>query len=132
MAAARRSTKSRLRADGQANDLVAYTKSAQWLMPQETWDKISKGVQNVDITVDRSAARPAARRRACRGTFRITPALAGGSMVFWGTESSVVAAGASRLYGFTMGDEAVVDTLATEQVTSIDRVYSSAGHGLAR
>lgn len=119
----------RLRAAGQANDLVAYTRTTQWLMPQETWEAIAKGVQNVDITVIVRGA-SGGSLTGMEGTFRITPALAGGSMVFWGTESSVVAAGASRLYGFTMGDEAVVDTLATEQVTSIDRVYSSQGTDL--
>jgi len=119
----------RLRAAGQSHDLVAYTREPQWLMPQDTWDTIAEGVQNVDITVIvRGADGPSLN--GMQGTFRITPALAGGSMVFWGTESSVVAAGASSLYGFTMGDEAVVDTLATPQVTSIDRVYTAQGTDL--
>lgn len=119
----------RLRADTQANDLVAYTRSTQWLMPQETWDAIAKGVQNVDITVIVRGA-SGGSLTGMQGTFRITPALAGGSMVFWGTESSVVAAGTSRLYGFTMGDEAVVDTLDASQVTSINRVYTAVGSDL--
>jgi len=119
----------RLRADGQANDLVAYTRAPQWLMPQDLWTTIAEGVQNIDITVIVRGA-SGATLTGMSGSFRITPALAGGSMVFWGTESSVVAAGTSRLYGFTMGDEAVVDTLATEQVTSIDRVYTAVGSDL--
>jgi len=119
----------RLRADGQANDLVAYTRAPQWLMPQDLWTTIAEGVQNIDITVIVRGA-SGATLTGMSGSFRITPALAGGSMVFWGTESSVVAAGTSRLYGFTMGDEAVVDTLDTTQVTSIDRVYSATGTDL--
>src|SRR5688572_17090071 len=107
----------RLRAVGQSYDLVAYTRAPQWLMPQDLWETIAKGVQNTDITVFVRGA-SGSTLTGMSGTFRITPALAGGSMVFWGTESSVVAAGTSRLYGFTMGDEAVVNTLSTEQVTS--------------
>ena len=119
----------RLRAEGQNNDLVVYTQSTQWLMPQDLWATIAKGVQNTDITVIIRGV-SGGTLNGMSGTFRITPALAGGSMVFWGTESSVVAAGSSRLYGFTVGDEAVVDTLDASQVTSIDRVYSSQGTDL--
>src|SRR5690606_38169043 len=57
----------------------------------------------------------------------VVPVLAGGSMVFWGTSSSVVSPGSSQLYGFTMGDEAVVETLSAEQVTSISGVLTPNG-----
>jgi len=119
----------RLEAEGQNADMVVYTHETQWLMPPDLWDTIAKGVQNTDITVTvRGAA--GASLSGMSGTFRITPALAGGSMVFWGTESSVVAAGTSQLYGFTMGDEVVADILDTTQLTDITRVYSANGTDL--
>jgi hypothetical protein len=119
----------RLRAAGQNSDLKVYTHGTQWLMPQDLWDTIAAGVQNTDITVYVRGL-TGSTLNGMSGTFRITPALAGGSMVFWGTESSVVAAGTSQLYGFTVKDEAVVNTLTATQVTSIDRVYTAAGSDL--
>lgn len=117
----------KLEAAGQSNPLRAYTTQKEWTMPRELWDTISKGVQDTDITV---TIRSNTGSGTTGGTFRITGALAGGSMVFWGTTGSEVAQGASSLYGFTMGDEVVVDTLATEQITSIDKVITGNGADL--
>src|SRR5690554_135073 len=88
-------------ASSQMNDLRAYTRNTEWLLPKETWEKIASGVVD-EITVTVRGHGPSGIT-GMRGTFRITPALAGGSMVFWGTSSSVVESGSSRLYGFTMG-----------------------------
>lgn len=101
-------------ASSQMNDLRAYTRNTEWLLPKETWEKIASGVVD-EITVTVRGHGPSGIT-GMRGTFRITPALAGGSMVFWGTSSSVVESGSSRLYGFTMGDEAVADVLGAEDV----------------
>ena len=119
----------RLSAESEQADLRVYTRDTQWIMPQELWDTIGKGVQDTDITVTIRGTGPGGVT-GMSGTFRITPALAGGSMVFWGTESSVVAAGTSRLYGFTMGDEAVVDTLDAGQVTGITNVMQANGRDI--
>ncbi len=104
----------RLTAKSQTNALRAYTRDTQWLLPKELWEKIASGVLD-DITVTVRGSGPSGIT-GMRGDFRITPALAGGSMVFWGTSSSVVTQSSSRLYGFTMGDEAVTDVLGAEQV----------------
>lgn len=104
----------RLTAESQNNTLRVYTNKTEWLMPVELWKKIASGVLD-DTTVTVRGHGPNGIT-GMRGTFRITPALAGGAMVFWGTSSSVVQPGSSRLYGFTMGDEAVVDVLRAEQV----------------
>lgn len=115
----------RLSAQSQVNDLVVYTSTTEWTMPKEMWELIADGVyDDITVTIRNSAG------EGMSGTFRITPALAGGSMVFWGTTGSEVSPGASSLYGFTMGDEAVLDTLAAEQVTGIDRVYNAKGTDL--
>lgn len=104
----------RWRAESQNNELRAYTRNTQWILPREIWEKVSRGVLD-DITVTVRGNGPDGLT-GMRGDFRITPALAGGAMVFWGTSSSVVEPGSSRLFGFTMGDEAVVDVLRAEQV----------------
>jgi hypothetical protein len=115
----------RLTAASQTNPIRVYTRSPNWIMPKEMWDTIAAGVAD-DITVTVRGSGPSGVV-GMRGNFRVTSALAGGSMVFWGTSSSVVEPGSSRLYGFTMGDEAVVDTLRAEQVTGISGVYSANG-----
>lgn len=117
----------RLTAPSQTNAIKVYTRSTNWIMPKEMWDTIAAGVAD-DITVTVRGSGPSGIV-GMRGNFRVTPALAGGSMVFWGTSSSVVEPGSSRLYGFTMGDEAVVDTLRAEQVTTTN-IYTATGEEL--
>jgi len=115
----------RLSAPSQTNDLVVYTKTTDWVMPKDLWTQIAGNVYD-EITVTIRGSSKAGQR----GTFRITPALAGGSMVFWGTSSSVPGVGVSALYGFTVGDEAVVPTLAESQVSSVTNVFAATGADL--
>lgn len=118
----------RLSAESQSNDLVIYTNKTQWTMPNDLWEKISKGVpDDITVTIRGNAGGGLV---GMSGTFRITSALAGGSMVFWGTSTSVVEPGSSQLYGFTMGDEAVAKTLSAEQVTGIQSVMQANGRDL--
>lgn len=118
----------RLSAASQGNDLVVYTTKTEWTMPKELWDVIAAGVHDeITVTIRGVSGGSVV---GMRGTFRIIPALAGGSMVFWGTKGSTVEPDASKLYGFTMGDEAVVETLSTDQVQSVDRVYTAKGTDL--
>ena len=118
----------RLTAGSQGTPILAYTNQTQWIMPKDMWDEIAAGVRD-DIQVSIRGV-GGASMVGMSGSFRVTSALAGGSMVFWGTSSSLVGPGTSSLYGFTMGDEAVVDTLAAEQVSSISRVYTAVGSDL--
>lgn len=118
----------RLTATSQTNALKIYTTQTNWTMPKELWEKVATGVQD-DITVTVRGV-GGSGTVGMRGNFRVTPALAGGAMVFWGTSSSVVAAGTSSLFGFTMGDEAVVNTLNSGQVASISNVIGATGSDL--
>lgn len=118
----------RLTAASQESDMRVYTTDTEWIMPREIWESIASGIQDdITVTVRGSGGSGLV---GMRGNFRVTPALAGGAMVFWGTSSSVVAAGSSSLYGFTMGDEAVVDTLEASQVQSINNVIGATGADL--
>src|SRR5205814_9135977 len=51
-----------------------------------------------------------------RGDIEIAPVNAGGSMVFWTVASSVVGPDTSKLLGFRVGDEAVIEALAAKKV----------------
>src|SRR5690606_21037190 len=62
-------------ASSQMNDLRAYTRNTEWLLPKETWEKIASGVVD-EITVTVRGHGPSGIT-GMRGTFRITPALAG-------------------------------------------------------
>lgn len=103
----------RMTAPGQTNALVAYTKKSQWLMPKELWTTIADGVyDNITVTI---RGKGPSGVTGSQGDFRIAPVLAGGAMVFWGTSSSKVTPDSSQLYGFSVGDEAVVATLKAGQ-----------------
>lgn len=103
----------RLHAASQETDLVAYTRDTQWILPKELWEIIAGSVYDpITVTIRGNAGGSIV---SAQGDFQITKALAGGSMIFWGTSSSAVQPGTSRLYSFTMGDEAVVQVLDAQQ-----------------
>jgi hypothetical protein len=51
-----------------------------------------------------------------RGTFAIAPVEARGKLVYWATTSSEVQPNTSKLVGFDVGDESVIDALTVPQV----------------
>lgn len=119
----------RLSAKSQNNDLVVYTNKTEWAIPKDLWPAIAEGVRDPITVIIRGLAGGNIVSGA-KGDFGITQALAGGSMVFWGTSSSVPGVGVSALYGFTVGDEAVVPALSESQVTSVNNVFTATGSDL--
>jgi len=106
----------RLHADGQPDDLLAYTKDTQWLLPAEVWKKMG-AIGTVHVTL-RGLGQGGAVS-GVEGDFSVAPVDAGGSMVFWATESSYVDdKSPSRLLGFSVGDEAVVETLRATDIAT--------------
>ncbi|HVZ35393.1 MAG TPA: hypothetical protein VG963_23360 [Polyangiaceae bacterium] len=109
----------RLHADSQPDDQLIYTKDTQWLVPKDMWAKMAT-LDTVTVTIRGLGA--GGVKAGATGDFQIAPVLAGGSMVFWTTSSSIVdakannGAGASRLRGFSVGDEGVVETLSPADV----------------
>ena len=106
----------RLRNETQPNDLRAYTRDTQWLMPAQVWERMA--AVNTPVTVTIRGVGAGGVVTGTRGDFQVAPVDAGGSMVFWATTSSLVTRTplSSKLQGFTVGDEAVVQTLAASQV----------------
>jgi mono/diheme cytochrome c family protein len=110
----------RLKAASQTNELVAYTTSTTWLIPTAVWAGIANKGNAIDqpITVTIRGVNSAAPGTPTggTGTFTIAPVTAGGSMVYWATQSSNVTSVSSKLVGFYVGDENTIDTLTVPAV----------------
>ena len=99
--------------DREANDLVVYTSKIPWAMPQDVWHNLALNVMEEDITL---TVRVAGGGESSV-TFRIAPAEAGGTIVFWHTtKCNASADDKSALYGFRPGDEGVVSALTPAQI----------------
>jgi hypothetical protein len=102
----------------QTNDLVVYTTSTVWTMPKTMWQALAASTWDEDITVTIQGVdptSPTAQPAASQMHFRIAPASANGSMVYWaaiGDEN-----GDSWLEGFSVGDESVATVLTPKQVS---------------
>jgi hypothetical protein len=112
----------RLQNESQPEDLRAYTRDTQWELPADVWDKMDGITTPITVTIRGLGA--GGTLTGTRGDFQIAPVAAGGSMVFWATTSSLVTVDAltrqtsSKLMGFGVGDESVVQTLSAVDVTT--------------
>lgn len=106
----------RLSADGEPNDLVAYTDQTTWTIPAAIWQAMTLGLADKDISVSvRGAVFDGTKLSAgpALGSVlkvRIAPVTAGGNIVYWTTT------GGSSLKGFAVGSTSVVPVLAPAQV----------------
>jgi hypothetical protein len=103
----------RLHSDIEANDLRVYTRKPEWTLPRDVWQRAAPNLRSVEVTI---RALRDAQMSGTRGSFVIAPVEAGGSMVFWATTSSEVTEGSSKLLGFSVGDEGVIETLRASKV----------------
>ncbi|MEY4579032.1 MAG: hypothetical protein RL701_3735, partial [Pseudomonadota bacterium] len=117
----------RVHADQERNDLVAYTTRTTWTMPREIWESLALSVLDTPITVTIRGLNQQQRKQpsGTRGTFSIAPVTAVGKLVYWATSSSDVKPDTSKLVGFDVGDESVIDALTIPQVG--ERAVRSAG-----
>jgi len=114
----------RMHAESQPDDLRAYTRNNQWLVPNDVWRKMRNITKPVTVTIRGIGAGGVIT--GSKGDFEIAPVNAGGSLVFWATTSSLVDynQASSKLQGFSLGDEAkgtdtdeaVAQTLTASQV----------------
>lgn len=101
------------------HDLVVYTDQSPWYLPKEIWEGLSKNVFNEDITYSIKTGNGSSAPTETTGTFRIVPVVAGGSMVFWGSTGTKEGPYTNALYGFSVGDEAVIHTLAPGDIDGV-------------
>ena len=108
----------RVAAENQANTLVAYTSRTSWIMPREVWKGLARSSADAPISVSIRGidTRAGGKPSGVKGEFRIAPAEAQGKLVYWATTSSEVRPDASKLAGFAVGDEGVIDALTVPRV----------------
>lgn len=108
----------KVHADNQKNDLVVYTSSTSWTMPESMWNALRLNSADVAMTVSvrggvLSAGVLANVVAGSTGPLRIAPVEAPGTIVYW----TSIAGGATDagynpvLKGFRVGDESVADVL---------------------
>lgn len=121
----------RVSAENQANTLVAYTSHTEWRMPRDVWKGLARSSADAPISVSiRGIAMGAAGKPSgTRGEFRIAPAEAQGKLVYWATTSSEVRPDASKLSGFAVGDESVIDVLTVPRV-AVSGIVAAGGREL--
>jgi hypothetical protein len=120
----------RLSAPMQKNELVAYTTRTTWPMPRDIWRALAGHSSDAPVTVTiRGVAAGGGRVSGTRGTFVIAPVEARGKMVYWATTSSEVQPGTSKLVGFDVGDESVIDALTVPQAGD-RKILGSGGRDL--
>jgi hypothetical protein len=110
----------RVTAEEQKRPLVAYTKRTTWSLPKELWKPLAEHNIGgpVTVTIRGIATSKGGKPSGTRGTFGIAPAQASGKLVYWATTSSEVRPDTSKLVGFDVGDEGVIDALRVQQVAN--------------
>jgi hypothetical protein len=108
----------RLHADAEANDFVVYTTSTTYALPKDVWTALANNVHMAPITVTIRGVNTAApgKPSGTTGSFQIAPVYAGGSLVYWASTSPAINPDTSKLVGFHVGDESVIDALTIPQV----------------
>jgi hypothetical protein len=109
------------------HDLVVYTTRTTWELPAEIWRSLATNVLDspIEVTIRGLDAQAPGEPSGTQGTFMIAPVDAPGKLVYWATNSSQVRPDTSKLAGFAVGDEGVVDVLTVPQVG--DRGILAAG-----
>jgi len=109
----------RLRTPTIDHDLVAYTTSPTWVIPQTTWDAMNVELVDQPIEYRIRAAHlngttiTGQPLLGATGTFRIAPVAASGTIVYW---TSGTGGNAPAFKGFQMGDETVSGVMTPANV----------------
>jgi WD40 repeat protein len=109
----------RLHAASAAHDLVAYTTATTWTIPDAIWHAMNQRMLDEPIAFSIRSGRWVEGGLigdpliGSYGTFRIAPAAASGSIVYWTNGSD---AQTSSFKGFSVGEEGVEPVLAPNQV----------------
>ncbi|HEX7669974.1 MAG TPA: hypothetical protein VF395_10335 [Polyangiaceae bacterium] len=121
----------RVSSEVEAHELVAYTTTPLWIMPPEIWTAAGPNNAGKSLTVTIRALDTGAPGKVSgvQGKIDVAPVNAGGSMVFWSVKDSSVGPDSSKLYGFSVGEEGVVEILAPKTV-KFSGVLHEAGQDL--
>ncbi|HZU85553.1 MAG TPA: hypothetical protein VE987_21635 [Polyangiaceae bacterium] len=134
----------RIHSDGEANDLVVYTKNQYWVMDKPIWQTIATGQltdagqlvpgnlvgQTLSVTVRALGGGGGAPAISNTASFTVAPASADGALVYWTTASFANTASNTTLQGFRVGDEGTTTALQANQVQQPVRAQSVDGGNL--
>lgn len=112
-----------LRSKHQKHVLRAYTRKTEWTLPKDIWKGAAPNLEEVKLTI--RALGSDGSVTGTQGSFEVAPVEAGGSMVFWATSSSQVSEGSSKLLGFKVGDEAVIEALSVTKVQTTPMIHEN-------
>jgi hypothetical protein len=109
----------RVHAEIESHDFVAYTTATTYALPRDVWLALANNVLLKPITVTIRGVNTATpgTPSGTRGTFQVAPVYAGGAMVYWASTSPAISPDSSKLVGFRVGDEGVINALTIPQVT---------------
>lgn len=113
----------KLSSKSQKYALRAYTRKNDWTLPKDIWQRAAPNLGEVKVTI--RALGSDGSLTGTQGNFEVAPVEAGGSMVFWATTSSMVSEGSSKLMGFAVGDEAVIETLNVSKVDTTPMLHEN-------
>jgi hypothetical protein len=134
----------RLHADGERQDLVAYTTNSYWVMDKTLWNNIAwmpgqNGMPPKDgglvggsvvVTVRGLKGGTGTPVISNSATIQIAPALADGALIYWTTSSFASVSNNTTLQGFHVGDEGTTTALTANQVQQPVRAQSVDGGNL--
>jgi hypothetical protein len=108
----------RISVPNQKYALVAYTTRTVWALPKDIWQGLARSSADttITVTVRGVSSRAPKKPSGTRGDFAIAPAEARGKLVYWAATSSEVRPETSKLAGFDVGDESVIDALTVPGV----------------
>jgi hypothetical protein len=101
----------RLHSAIEANDLVAYTTTPSWTVPEAIWKAFAANAGGGALTITVRGLATGGTPSRSQVTLNLAPVEAGGAMVYWATNSVEELVTASKLVGFKVGEEGSVDAL---------------------
>src|SRR5690606_40652941 len=84
-----------------------------------SWEGLSTNVCHEDRPDTNKPSDGSRAPTETTGQFGIVPVAPGGSMVFWGSPRTLEGPYTNALYGFSVGDEAVIHTLAPGDIAGV-------------
>ncbi len=96
-----------LSAPSMRHDFTFYVEEMPALLPLDVWEQISRNIYNEDISYV-----VVSDGKEGKGSFRVAPVAAGGSMVFWGSTGTEAGPQTNALYGFGVGEEGIIQALS--------------------
>lgn len=117
----------RFHVDNQINDLVIYTDSKSFTLPESLWVLLGQHSSDRDIQVTVRSGQLTAGQLSggafagSAGTIKIAPVDAPGTIVYWTTS------GGSALRGFRVGDKTLQTVLTPQSITNAGKATTCVG-----